>query len=346
MWEEEIENWQISNWKIQLIYNLEFAICNSIFCNFVSMSRETKNWILLITLAGVWGSSFILMKRGMFSLDGHPIFSDGQVASLRIGIAGLVLSPFAIRALKQIQTWKEFLSLAIVGILGNLIPAYLFTYAETGISSGYAGMLNSFAPIFTMLVGIIIFKNRLTFMQWIGLFIGTIGIILLILADDHRSENLKITGSWIHVVAIVIATFFYGVSLNTIKFTLQKFKAFEITSLALFIVTLPAIITGGFLNTFETIQTNPYAMEGLGFILILSLVGTAISLILYNKLIQSSSTLFASSVTYFMPIVAVFIGLSFGEHINFNQIGAMIVVLLGVFIANYWMILFRKKKTE
>ena len=149
------------------------------------MSKETKNWILLLTLACVWGSSFILMKRGMFSLSGEPIFSDGQVASLRIGIAGLILSPFAIRALKQIQTWKEFLSLAIVGALGNLIPAYLFTYAETGISSGYAGMLNSFAPIFTMIVGIVVFKNKLTLIQWVGLLIGTIGIILLILADGR-----------------------------------------------------------------------------------------------------------------------------------------------------------------
>lgn len=300
------------------------------------MSRETKNWIILLLLACVWGSSFILMKRGMFTNKGEPIFSDAQVAALRITIAGLVLLPFALKALKQIQTLKEFLFLTIVGTCGNLIPAYLFTYAETGISSGYAGMLNSFTPIFTMIIGFSVFKNRLTLIQVIGLLIGTIGIVLLVLAGNQTGENLKITGSWQHVSAIVLATFLYGISLNTIKYTLQKFKAIEITSLAFFIVLIPSSFSTIQLGTITTIQTNSHAMEGLGYISILSIIGTALAVILFNKLITASSTLFASSVTYFIPIVAVFIGLSFGEHINLGQIGSMIVVLSGVFIANYW----------
>lgn len=309
------------------------------------MSRETKNWILLITLAGVWGSSFILMKRGMFTNEGEPIFSDTQVAALRITIAGIVLLPFALKALKQIQTLKEFLFLTIVGTCGNLIPAYLFTYAETGISSGYAGMLNSFTPIFTMIIGYSVFKNRLTLIQVVGLFIGTVGIVLLVLAGNQTGENLKITGSWWHVSAIVLATFLYGISLNTIKYTLQKFKAIEITSLAFFIVLIPSSLSTIQLGTITTIQTNSHAMEGLGYISILSVIGTVLAVILFNKLISASSTLFASSVTYFIPIVAVFIGLSYGEHINIGQIGSMAVVLFGVFIANYWMILFKNKKS-
>lgn len=307
------------------------------------MSKGTKNWIILLLLACVWGSSFILMKRGMFTSEGEVIFSDAQVAALRITIAGIVLIPFALKALKQIQTLKEFLFLTIVGICGNLIPAYLFTYAETGVSSGYAGMLNSFTPIFTMIIGFFIFKNRLTLIQVIGLLIGTIGIVLLVLAGNKMGENLKTTGSWWHISAIVLATFLYGISLNTIKYTLQKFKAIEITSLAFFIVLIPATLSAVQLGTINTIQTNSHAVEGLGYILILSIIGTALAVILFNKLISASSTLFASSVTYFIPIVAVFIGLSYREQINIGQIGSMVVVLFGVFIANYWGTLFQKK---
>lgn len=307
------------------------------------MGKDTKNWIMLLLLACVWGSSFILMKRGMYTNEGEPIFSDAQVAALRITIAGLVLLPFAFKALKQIQTPKEFLFLTIVGTCGNLIPAYLFTYAETGISSGYAGMLNSFTPIFTMIIGFFVFKNRLTLIQIIGLLIGTFGIVLLVLAGNQTGENLKIAGSWWHVFSIVIATFLYGISLNTIKYTLQKFKAIEITSLAFFIVLIPATLSTAQLGTTNTIQTNPHAMEGLGYISVLSIIGTASAVILFNKLISDSSTLFASSVTYFIPIVAVFIGLSYGEHINIGQIGSMVIVLFGVFIANYWGIFFHKK---
>jgi len=308
------------------------------------MKQDTKNWVLLLILSCVWGSSFILMKRGMFTLNGDAIFSDSQVAALRISIAGIVLLPFALKSLKQIQSFREFLLLAIVGLCGNFFPAYLFTFAETGVSSGYAGMLNSFTPIFSMIIGLLIFKNKLTPIQLLGLFIGTIGIVLLVLSGN--SNDLKMTGSSFHVFAIVLATLFYAISLNTIKYTLQKFKAIEITALALFIVLIPSILSAIQLDTLSTIQTNPNALEGLGFIAVLSIVGTALALLLFNQLISSSSTLFASSVTYFIPIVAVFIGVGFGEGINIAQVGAMLLVLLGVFIANYWNSIFKTKKNE
>lgn len=310
------------------------------------MGNDKKNWALLILLACVWGSSFILMKRGMFTVNNEPIFSDSQVASLRMTIAALALLPFAIKGIKSIKTLKELALLAVVGFTGNFIPAYLFTYSETGISSGYAGMLNSFTPIFSMLIGLLIFNVRITFIQFIGLIIGTFGIVFLVLAGSNGAENLNMVGTWRHVAAIVFATFLYGISLNTIKHTLQKFKAIEITSLAFVIVLIPSIIANIKFGTYHTITSNSHALEGLGYIAILSLIGTALAVILFNQLITATSTLFASSVTYFIPIVAVFIGISFGETINIQQISAMLIILLGVFIANYWVVLFAKKSAN
>jgi len=246
--------------------------------------------------------------------------------------------------LKTIRTFKEFLLLSTVGVCGNFLPAYLFTYAETEISSGYAGMLNSFTPIFSMIIGLLIFKIRVTFIQFIGLIIGTIGIVLLVISGNNSIENIQLSDSWKPVAAIVFATLLYAISLNTIKHTLQKFRAIEITSLAFFIVLTPSINMNIKEGTLQTIQTNPHAMEGLGYIAILSIVGTALAVILFNQLITATSTLFASSVTYLIPIVAVFIGISFGENINAKQIGAMTIILLGVFIANYWVVLFKKKE--
>jgi drug/metabolite transporter (DMT)-like permease len=300
------------------------------------MTRESKNWTLLLLLAIVWGSSFILMKRGMSTLSGEPIFSDSQVAALRMLIAGLVLLPFGLRAITKIQNRKELLCLTIVGSCGNFLPAYLFTFAETEVSSGYAGMLNSFTPIFTMIIGFFIFKNRLSWVQGFGLIVGTVGIVLLVLAGNTGGEDLTMTGSGWHVSAIVVATFLYAVSLNTIKYTLQRFKAIDITALAFLLVLLPALFSMLQQGTVHTIRTNSHALEGLSYITLLGVIGTALAVILFNQLIASSSTLFASSVTYFIPIVALFIGLSIGEKINLFQIGAMFIVLTGVFIANYW----------
>ena len=293
------------------------------------MSKQTISWLLLLLLACIWGSSFILMKKGMFAEDGTAIFSSEQVGSLRILIAALALLPISIGKLKKLS-WKNILPLAIVGFCGNFFPAFLFTYAETGISSGLAGMLNSFTPIFTIIIGFLFFKTKLTNKQIIGTVIGTLGIIALVLTGKTASLN----GDWDHILAIVLATLLYAISLTTIKNKLSNFNSFEITSLA-FLIIFPFSIGGFFLtDTIQTFNSNPMAYQGIFYIIILSIVGTALAVVLFNRIIAFSSALFASSVTYFIPIVAVLIGFTFGETINLWQVLSMLIVLSGVIIAN------------
>jgi drug/metabolite transporter (DMT)-like permease len=293
------------------------------------MSKQTISWLLLLLLACIWGSSFILMKKGMFAEDGTAIFSSEQVGSLRMLIAALALLPISIGKLKKLS-WKNILPLAIVGFCGNFFPAFLFTYAETGISSGLAGMLNSFTPIFTIIIGFLFFKTKLTNKQILGTIIGTLGIIALVLTGKTASLN----GDWDHILAIVLATLLYAISLTTIKNKLSNFNSFEITSLA-FLIIFPFSIGGFFItDTLQTFNSNPLAYRGIFYIIILSIVGTALAVVLFNRIIAFSSALFASSVTYFIPIVAVLIGFTFGETINLWQVLSMLIVLSGVIIAN------------
>ena len=293
------------------------------------MSKQTISWLLLLLLACIWGSSFILMKKGMFAEDGTAIFSSEQVGSLRMLFAALALLPISIGKLKKLS-WKNILPLAIVGFCGNFFPAFLFTYAETGISSGLAGMLNSFTPIFTIIIGFLFFKTKLTNKQILGTIIGTLGIIALVLTGKTALLN----GDWDHILAIVLATLLYAISLTTIKNKLSNFNSFEITSLA-FLIIFPFSIGGFFLtDTIQTFNSNPMAYQGIFYIIILSIVGTALAVVLFNRIIAFSSALFASSVTYFIPIVAVLIGFTFGETINLWQVLSMLIVLSGVIIAN------------
>lgn len=296
---------------------------------FCAVNNSIQNWILLIVLSSIWGSSFILMKLGMETTSGDAIFTHTQVAAVRMCTAALFLLPIAIGALKKLQ-WKNTWKLAIVGLLGNFAPAFLFTFAETGISTGYAGMLNSCTPIFALIIGFIVFQNRLNNWQILGVIIGTSGIVGLTLSG----QNVSLNGNWIHVGAVVIATLGYAISLNTIKYTLQHLKSTEITALSFLIILIPGIPAVYFSGTLDTIATNPHAMTGLGFIAILSIVGTAFAVILFNRLIANASILFASSVTYLIPVVALLIGLGFNEEINFAQITSMLVILSGVFVAN------------
>ncbi len=272
------------------------------------------------------------MKRGMTSLSGEAIFNDRQVATLRMFLASLVLLPFAIRALRKIKNRKQVISLLIVGYLGSFFPAYLFTWAETALSSGYAGMLNSFTPIFTLIIGALVFRTGMTLLQIVGVLIGTLGMVSLM----NAGQDLYFKGSIWHILAIVLATFFYAISLNTIKHTLHTFRAIEITALA-FLFVFPVALTLFFAGGSVTVlRENPHAWEGFGFIAILAVVGTSFAIIIFNRLIALSSALFASTTTYFIPIVAVFIGLFFNERINLMQVVSMLIVLGGVFVANYW----------
>lgn len=293
-------------------------------------SDSFKSWFFLFLLALIWGSSFILMKLSMYDANGDSIFTDPQVASLRMLIASVCLLPFAARAFRKVKSIKSWIMLSLVGFCGNFFPAFLFTYSETGISSGYAGMLNSFTPIFALILGFIVFSQRLNRIQMLGVGIGLVGVILLMLAG----RDLEIKGDLTHVLAVVLATFFYAVSLNVIKHTLHGLKGIEITSLSFLIIFLPSLIISYFNGSFVAIEIQSNATEGLIPLTILSVVGTAFAVIIFNYLIAMTSVLFASSVTYLIPVVAVLIGVTIGEQISWGQVLSMAIVLLGVFISN------------
>ena len=306
------------------------------------MSTTTKSWILLLLLACIWGSSFILMKKGMFADDHSPIFSATQVGSLRMLIASSALLPLSILNLRKLKAKKDLLLFAVVGFCGNFFPAFLFTYAETGISSGFAGMMNSFTPIFTIILGFLIFEHRLTAIQLSGAFIGSIGITCLILSG----QTISFEGDSSHILAVVLATFLYGISLNTIKYKLQQYTSAEITSLAFAVIFLPSLVCFFILGTPGVFKYNVHATEGFSYIAVLALAGTALATFLFNGILRISSALFASSVTYFIPIVAVIIGLWFKESISVYQILSMVIILGGVLFANYGGKFFSKKVSE
>lgn len=318
--------------KTLMQVNIDLICIVTIILNYIcAMSEGIKSWLILLLLALIWGSSFILMKKAMFTTDGYNIYSDVQVGSLRMMFASLVLLPFAIRLFRKIKRVKSLIMLALVGFCGNFFPAFLFTYSETGISSGYAGMLNSCTPIFALIIGFVIFKQRLTSLQIAGVLIGTVGVISLMIAG----HDLSISGGWSHILAVVLATFFYAISLNTIKYTLPELKSFEITVLSFSLILIPSTVIAFVSDSWQTTVGHPEAMTGLFYLLILSVVGTAFAVAIFTYLVNISSVIFASSVTYLIPIVAVLIGLAFNETISIWQIISMIVVLSGVFIANY-----------
>lgn len=294
------------------------------------MKIAGKYWFLLLLLSLIWGSSFILMKKGMYGPAGEIVFNSNQVATLRILLASLALLPFGYRAIKRIQIKKDMLYFLIVSICGNMLPAFLFTFAETGISSGFAGMLNSTTPIFTIFIGFGFFKTKMTWIQILGSIIGSVGVVLLL----FFGKAVSLQGDWKHIIAVVLATLCYATSLSTIRYKLSHYKSIDIAAIAFILLIIPSIIIFLLERTWIVFETNNMVWDNFIAICILGLVGTAFALFLFNNIIKNTSALFASSVTYFIPIVAVIIGFFFGEDLSVYQIFSMLLVLLGVFVAN------------
>lgn len=288
------------------------------------MNTKALNWIILIALALTWGSSFILMKRGL------EVFSSDEVAALRIFIAFLFLSPLLIKHFKKdlIKHWKGFLGM---GLLGNFIPAFLFTKAETGISSSLTGMLNSLTPLFTLLLGVLLFKSKTKLINAIGILIGFIGAIGLLTAGKSEDMNNNL----LFGVYVVLATVCYALSVNIIKKELGQVNSITATVWAMmFIGPLAGIYLFGFTDFMADLKTNALAYESLGYVSILAIFGTALSVIIFNVLIKNTNALFASSVTYLIPVVAMGWGILDGEEVVVMHFIWIIIILLGVYLVN------------
>jgi drug/metabolite transporter (DMT)-like permease len=285
---------------------------------------KNLKWIILIALSVVWGSSFILMKRGL------EAFSSTQVAALRIGFAYIFLLPFLIKYY-QINLKKYWKGLIGMGLFGNLIPAFLFTKAETGISSSLAGMLNALTPLFTVVVGWIAFRHRSNIFQFLGIIIGFGGALLLLYSGKAGANS----GSAKFALMVVAATFCYAISVNMIRKYLSQMNSTRATVWA-FMFTGPVSLIYLFsTNFFEVVNTHPHAASSLGYIAILGIVGSALSVIAFNELIKMSNPVFASTTTYLIPVTAVYWGVKDGETISWVQVAAIAVILAAIWLVNF-----------
>ncbi len=280
--------------------------------------------ILLVLLSLIWGTSFILIKQGL------KVFAPDEVGALRVTAASLFLLPFALVRLRELSK-EDYGKLFVSGLMGIFFPAFLFAWAQTGLESSLAGILNTLSPLWTMILGGLFFHQKFRGYTILGILISFGGAIILTLS---RSAG-TISGFNIYGLLIVIACALYGANLNWLKFKVHNIGSMTITSVALLLVgPLAAIYLFVFTDFVVTLTTKPGAWEAFGFIALLALMSTAVANLIFNKLLRISTPLFASSVTYVMPIVAVMWGVLDGEKLLLGHFIGMVAILGGVYLAN------------
>ena len=278
-------------------------------------------YLYLIILSLIWGSSFILMKKGL------EVFSFEQVAALRLFITSFVLIPFVFSALKKIKK-KHYVPILVAALFGSGIPAFLFTLAQTILDSSFVGILNSLTPLFTFCIGIIIFNQKYHKINLLGIFIGLIGAIFLSLNNLNQSISINI-----YVYLVVFASLLYAISANVIKRYLYDLDSTDITSIV-FLIVGPLSGVYIFSTDFIVLFDNNKAFESLAYITILAIICTALAGVMFYKLIKISSPTFATSVTYLIPIVALFWGFIDGEKLIGQYFVGVALIFSGLYLVN------------
>jgi drug/metabolite transporter (DMT)-like permease len=285
------------------------------------MKSIQLKWVYLGILSLIWGSSFILIKKGLVGLT--PL----QLGSFRIIFASVFLLLIGFRSLAKIplQSWKY---IVLTSLFGTFIPAYLFAIAQTQIDSSLSSVLNSLTPLNTLVFGTLFFRLQFDKKQILGIVIGFVGCTLLILngAFQHPNQN------YFYAILIIIASICYAINVNLIKKYLSDLKPLSISAGNFLVMFFPAVFllyTSGF---FDTVPTNE-VKESIIYILALGVVGTGIANIIFFKIVQMASPVFATSVTYLIPVVAFSWGFLDNETITPIQFIGAFVILMGVYLS-------------
>lgn len=280
-----------------------------------------NRWFLLIVIAMTWGSSFILIKKSL------SVFSPYEVGAIRVGVAGLLMAFIGIPALRKMPM-KTLGWVVLAGFFGNFLPMFLFPLAQTQVSSSLAGILDSLVPIFVLIFGFLFFGIRSKFTQVLGAIIGFLGAALLMYFSEASAEGSQ----WSYALLVVLATACYGASGLLIKEKLANVSSLQLSCAVFTIWIIPCFMILLLSGFFQDFQSTPQTWEAFGYLGLLTVVGTAIAMVLYFKLIQNTTAVFASTVTYLLPLVAVIWGLIDGEQFTFWYFVGGLLILLGIYL--------------
>ena len=292
--------------------------------NRTTLPNQHRKWVYLIGLAFIWGSSFILMKRGLVGLSAF------QMGALRITFAAIFLFIYDFKSVFEIPKDK-YKWIVITAVLSTFLPVFLFAYAQTKIASSIVAVLNSLMPVFALIVSAVFFGVVILKRQILGVLIGLVGTIILILSRSSIGTNQNS----IYGLLVILASIGYASNINILKHFMKDVSAVSITVGNFLVLIIPALMILYF-TSFFTVETlsDPVVQKSVGYIAILSLFGTAFAKILFNQLIKISSSVFSASVTYLIPMVAILWGIWDGETFNIIQILGAFAILVGVYLVS------------
>ena len=286
------------------------------------MDKKTKKWIYLFLLSGIWGSSYILIKKGLVGLS--PI----QLACFRIIITSFILVFFGLRHVSNLSSdqWKW---LSLTGFFGTFFPTFLFAYSETKIDSSVVAVLNGLTPLFTLFIAVLFFGYTFRKLQFLGVAVGLLGTVMLIY-DEYSSKSFSNAN---YSLLVLIASLCYGFNVNILKYKLKGVSSIGIAIGNFLAITPPALILLVLSDfSWKTFYREEDIITSLLFVFILASMGTALAKVMFNELVSISSPVFSVSTTYLLPIVAIGWGILDGESFGISKFISAFIILIGIYL--------------
>ena len=267
--------------------------------------------------------------------ESATVIDPNRLAALRIFSAALFFLPFALRHVRSIPTEKLGL-VALNGTIGNLLPAFLFAFAlnDPAITGPMGGILNALTPLSVVTIAILFYKDRIAVNKLMGIGIGLAGLILLTLLPVIRQQTELTVAKLLPTLAILTSTVLYGINVNLVAHRLQGIKALHLASVSIALMIIPTSFLLWYFDfaalAFENPDVQVAIWKGAG----LGIAGSALATIIFYRLLQMAGGLFASLVTYGIPVVAVVIGWIDNIYIDPLQILCLGIILSGVYLVN------------
>lgn len=275
------------------------------------------NTIRLVTLAAIWGASFLFMRMGA------PHFGVVPLIALRVAIAAALLAPVLRDAGARREFRAHWRPLAVVGVTNSALPFCLLTFAALSLTAGVDSILNATTPLWTAIVAFVWLRAPMKRQQAAGLALGFVGVTIL------AGGELGHGGTLPAVAAALLATLSYGFAGNYSKRTLGQVRPFVSafgSQLFAAVVLVPAAI--------PLWPAGPLAPLDWLSVALLGTVCTALAYLLYFRLIQDAGAQYAASVTFLIPVFGLVWGAIFlREAITVQAVAGCAVILLGTALA-------------
>lgn len=280
---------------------------------------KTRDLVDLIVLGAIWGASFLFMRVAA------PEFGAVPLIAARVGIAAIFLLIVLARRGGLEHLYKNAAQLTFLGAINSAIPFTLFAYAVLSVTSGFASVLNSTAPLFGALVAFIWLRDRPSPTRVVGLIVGFIGVLMLVWGRVAVGSD----GGTMAVLAGLSAAVLYGIAANYTKKRMSHIDPLVIATGSLVAATVLLFP----IALWYWPEITPRPISWISAVL-LAVICTGIAYMLYFRLLSRIGPAKALAVTYLIPAFGVLWGhLLLHEPVTASMIAGCAVILVGTTLA-------------